>query len=288
MKDTILVVGATGTVGKQVAIELAKTGAIVRAATRDPETAIQRSGFPDGILPVRFDLEQENTFDEALSGVDRVFLMARPGDEESDKYAFPLIDAMARNGIKRVVDLSAMGAELRPDFALRRIELRLESSPMAWTHLRPNWFMQVFTAGSLLATLKQTRSIRVPAGAAKISWVDARDVASVAAATLGPDNIHEGKAYTLTGGEALDHAEIASLIESALGIPVKYLSLTDNEARIALKTAGFPPPWVERLITFYSLVRTGYASSVSPSVGEILHRPPITMTRFIEEYSHMF
>jgi len=283
MEGKILVIGSTGTVGRLLVSELVKAGALVRAATRDPATAAARAGFSGGVEVVPFDLELVSTFDGALEGVDRVFLVARPGDEQSDRYAFPLIDAMERRGVCRVVDLSAMGAELRPSFALRRIELRLEASRMAFTHLRPNWFMQVFTGGSLLASIRAMHAIRVPAAAARISWIDARDVASVAAVALGPGRAHEAKAYTLTGGEALDHAEISSVIGGVSGMAVRYEPISDDEARAALKAAGFPEQWVRRLITFYSLVREGYAAPISTAVQDILGRSPRKFADFARE-----
>jgi len=283
MEGKILVIGSTGTVGRLLVAELVKTGALVRAATRDPETVAVRAGFPDCVEVVPFDLERVSTFDGALDDVDRVFLVARPGDEQSDRYAFPLIDVMERRGVRRVVDLSAMGAEMRSSFALRKIELRLEDSRMAFTHLRPNWFMQVFMGGSLLASIRAFRVIRVPAAAAKISWIDAGDVAAVAAATLGLERIHEGKAYTLTGSEALDHAEVALAIGRASGMAVRYEPLSDDEAKDALKSAGFPEQWIQRLIMFYRLVREGYAAPISTAVQDILGRSPRKFADFARE-----
>ena len=162
MNTKILVVGATGTVGRPLVAELVNGGAAVRAATRDPARA--RGMLPDAAEIVPFDLERTDTFDDALQYVDRVFLIARPGDEHADHLAFPLIEAMERHGVRHVVDLSALGAEARPSFALRKVEQRLEASPMTFTHLRPNFFMQLFTGGSLLAAVRAS-AIRGAGGA---------------------------------------------------------------------------------------------------------------------------
>jgi len=185
MKGKILVVGATGTVGSSLVAELVKVGVPVRAATRDPVSAAARGGFSSEAEIVSFDLTRAETFNAALDGVERAFLVARPGDEHADLLAFPLIDAMEKRGVRRVVDLSAMGAELRPSFALRKIELRLEASTMAFTHLRPNWFMQMLAGGAFLAAVHATRTLRVPAALAKISWIDARDVSAARARRQG-------------------------------------------------------------------------------------------------------
>ena len=283
MAGKILVIGATGTVGRLLVSELATIGEPVRAATRDPATAAKRGGFSDKVEIAQFDLERVSTFARALDGVDSVFLVARPGDDNSDRYAFPLIDAMERGGVRRVVDLSAMGAELRPDFALRKIELRLESSRMTYTHLRPNWFMQVFTSGALRASIRALHAIRIPAADAKISWIDARDVAAVAAVALTRDGLHENNALTLTGGEALGYAEIASLIGEATGVAVRYEAVTEDEGKVVLKAGGFPEQWVERLTMFYRLVRQGYAAPVSTAVHDMLGRPARTFAEFARE-----
>ena len=73
------------------------------------------------------------------------------------------------------------GLRMRPDLGLRRVELALEGSGMDWTHLRPNFFMQIFCAGPHFAQISRLRQIRLPAGDAAISFIDARDVAAVAA-----------------------------------------------------------------------------------------------------------
>jgi uncharacterized protein YbjT (DUF2867 family) len=286
MNDKVLVVGATGTVGSALVAELVKAGVRVRAATRDP-ARVARGSFPSAVEIVPFDLERAATFDAALDGVGRAFLIARPGDEHSDRLALPLLDVMEKRGVRHVVNLSAMGAELRPSFALRKIELHLEASSMAFTHLRPNWFMQVFTSGGHLDAVR-ARTLRLPAALAKIAWIDARDVAAVAAVALLSGRAHTGKAYTLTGGEALSYAEVAALIGESSGIQLRYEPSTEDEARRVLADAGFPPPWVERLIGFYRLVREGLAAPVSPAVEELLGKPARTFAAFAREHAAMW
>jgi len=283
----VLVIGATGTVGRSLVAELVRADTRVRAATRDPANAIRRGGFAKEVEVVPFDLERAGTFVGALDDVDRVFLVARPGDDHADRLALPLIDVMERSGVRHVVDLSAMGAESRPSFALRKVEQRLETSSLTFTHLRPNFFMQMFIGGALLAAVR-SRAIRVPAALAKISWIDARDVASVAAAALISERVHAGRAYTLTGDQALDHAEVAAIIGEASGSDLRYEAITEDEARRVLSRAGFPPPWVERLVGFYRLVREGLAAPTSPVVRELLGRRARTFAAFAREHAAMW
>lgn len=281
MAGPILVIGATGSVGSGLVEQLGRKGEKVRAATREP--ADRRS--PDNAVEfVEFDFERPQTFAAALDGVDRVFLIARPGDDHADRVAFPLIDEMKRQGVRHVVNLSAMGVEARDDFALRKVERYLEESGIGFTHLRPNFFMQVFSTGPLLLDIRSTGAIHIPAAGAKLSYIDARDIAAVAAATLTEQG-HMGKAYTLTGGQALDHHEIARAISGAAGKTIQYVAITEETALRVLAAAGLSPERAERLIGFYRLVRQGFCASVSSDVQTVLGRPPISFEQFAKDHA---
>lgn len=278
--EPVLVVGSTGAVGSELVKRLRDKGERVRGATRNPSDAVGRFGSAAEF--VRFDLEQSETYAPALAGVDRVFLMSRPGDDYSDRLAVPLIDEMKRQGVRHVVDLSALGAERNDDFALRKIEKHLESSGMAFTHLRPNWFMQVFTSGPLHVGIRADAAISLPIADAAISYIDVRDIAAVAAAALTVDG-HAGKAYALTGPESLDHHTIASTISLAAGRTIRYVPISEDAARQAIQSAGLSPQRAERLLGFYRLVRQGACAPVSPDVENILGRSPIAFSQFAKD-----
>jgi uncharacterized protein YbjT (DUF2867 family) len=283
MNDPILVVGATGAVGGELVGQLLLKGERVRGATRNPTDASRR--FGSAIEYVQFDLQRPETHATALIGVKRVFLIAPPGDDHSDRLAIPLIDEMKRQGVRHVVDLSAYGAETRDDFALRKIEKYLEASGMAFTHLRPNWFMQVFSSGPLLASIRSNAAIAIPAADAKISYIDVRDIAAVAAVALTTGG-HKDKAYTLTGPRSLDHDEIAHGISIAVGKAIRYVPIGDENARKAILSAGLSSERTQRLIGFYRLVRAGACALVSPDVESVLGRAPIAFEQFAVDYAH--
>jgi uncharacterized protein YbjT (DUF2867 family) len=272
----VLIVGASGKVGGELLRLLEANDVKVRAATRSPE---QRHARQDTTEWVTFDLERPETYGPALSGIRSVFLIARPGDDHPETTALPLIASMRQAGVEHVVDLTAMGCEVRPDFGLRKVELALEGSGLAFTHLRPNFFMQIFTSGLHRAQIMMRRQIRLPAADACISFIDVQDIAEVAARCLLAAE-HRSQAYTLTGGVAISHTMVAKAIADATQTAVQYVALTEDEARADLAAAGLPSANVERLIEFYRLVRTGAAATVSPSVEKILGRPPRTFTDF--------
>ena len=281
MAGRVLVLGATGNVGAAVVAALLRCGEPVAAATRRPADA---SPPLDGAVRVRFDYEDPGTFAAALSGTDRVFLAVRPGDDEADRTAIPFIDAAREAGVRQVVALTAMGVERLDGTALRAIERHLEQTGLGWTHLRPNYFMQIFAREPLLQGIRGAAVIRVPAADASLSFVDVRDIAEVAAAALTSQG-HDGQAYTLTGPTALTHGDVAALISGATGRAVRYEPLDDAQARAAMLASGMPPARVERLLGFYRMVRAGWCSPISPAVAAVLGRPPRSLSEFVREHA---
>lgn len=282
---SILVTGVTGTVGGALVEELVRRGSPVRGASRNPSRA--RTITPACREWVPFDLERPETFGAALDGIERVFLIARPGDDDPDRTAAPFLQAMVDAQVRHVVTLTAMGADRRDDVSLGRLERLVEDTGLPWTHLRPNWFMQVFATHPLLSAIRATGRIEVPAAHAPISWVDARDVAGVAAVTLTePD--HEARAYVLTGSEALDHAQVAGILGDVSGRALAYRPLDEETGRRAVLAAGLGARRAERLTRFYRLVRAGACAPVSGDIASVLGRPPTPFQRFATDHRHLW
>ncbi len=282
MTGRVLVLGGTGSAGAALVNALAGAGTPVAVATRRPHGA-RPGDAPGGAVQVRFDYDAPETFAPALAGVDRVFLMVRPGDDEAHLTAIPFLEAVEQAGVRRVVALTAMGVERMEGAALRQIERRLEQSALAWTVLRPNFFMQIFARDALLEGIRASGVIRLPAGDAALSFIDVRDIADVAATVLTTPG-HEGQAYTLTGPEALTHEAVAGLISGAGGRAVRYEPLDDDRAASALAAAGLGADRIARLLGFYRAVRAGWCEPVSPDVAGVLGRAPRTMARFVREH----
>ena len=277
LMGTVLVTGATGRVGRGVVEELVRQGVRVRAATRRPGD--MHDTWPAGVETVEFDYDRPETFRAAVRGIDRLFLVVRPGDDHSDETAIPLLDAALAGGVTHVVSLTAMGVDRLPGSSLRRIECHVEATAPSWTHLRPNFFMQIFAAPPLLGQLQRGNALRLPAGEARLSFIDAADISAAAAAVLTDDS-HAGRGYTLTGPEALDHHEVARAIGAAAGRHVQYVPLEEGEARAEMAAGGLSAARVERLIGFYRLVRAGACAVMAPDLESILGRRPTTFEQF--------
>jgi uncharacterized protein YbjT (DUF2867 family) len=279
MNGTVLVMGATGEVGGRVMRGLETCGERVRGTSRVP----RRAAATHGGIWVKLDLERPATFRGALDGVDRVFLIARPGDDHPDRVAGPFIDAAREAGVARVVNLSAMGVEREPDFGLRRLELLLEASGLAYTHLRPNFFMQIFAGPPLLGQLA-AGVLRLPAADARLSYVDTRDIADVGVAALTEAG-HEGRAYTLTGPESLDHHEVTARLSAVAGRRITYEPVAEDAAAAFMGAAGLGPARVERLLGFYRRVRAGHSAPVSTDVETVLGRSGRSFEAFAGDYA---
>ncbi len=282
MSEKILIIGASGRVGSELAGLLIARGGDVRAAGRNPSAVAAK--LPGITEAVAFDFERPGTFVPALEGVAKVFLIARPGDNHSDEAAMPFIDAAVKAGIRRIVDLTAMGTEQDETFMLRRLEKYVEASGIPFVHLRPNWFMQNFSSGPMLADIRATGALHLPASDAKLSFIDTRDIAAVAFAAL-EEARHEARAYTLTGGEAMDHYEVVDILSRASGRAVAYVPLSEEAANAGLRKAGVPAALIERWTEFYRKVRQGFCAPVTHDTQAVLGRPEIRFEQFARDHA---
>ncbi|OJW16734.1 MAG: epimerase [Planctomycetales bacterium 71-10] len=269
MSEAYLILGATGEVGRRVLATMRARGLAVKGASRRAE----------GPGMVRFDLLDPATHGPAFEGASAVMLVSRPGDEEAHLHAAPVVAAMAAAGVRRVATLSALGAERREDFSLRKVERLVEGSGMAWAHVRPNFFMQMLARPPLSAEVVAKGTLGLPLADARIAYVDAEDVAAVMVRALADDAL-AGRGIDVNGPEALDHRRVAGAIARATGRDVRYIPLDEAEAGRLLESRGFPPAHVERVLRFYALARQGWCAAPDAEVAGLLGRPLGTFDRF--------
>ena len=189
---TYLVTGASGTVGSNIVKDLVAQGHQVRATTSRKD-AIGKRGNVETVL---LNLATGEGIAAALKGVDGAFLLAPPGYADQQKLLSPLVAEAKKQKTGKVVLMTAMGANAA-DTPFRRVEQELEASGLRYNIIRPNWFMQnfqTFWAHGINADGK----ISLPAGSAKTSFIDARDIAAVAVRLLTTHD-EDGKAFDLTG-----------------------------------------------------------------------------------------
>lgn len=284
---TILVTGATGTIGSQVvqalsAAEHVKAGVKVRAAVR---AATEAQGLAKGnVTPVDFDYEKPETITAALAGVDRLFVLT-PMVERQDVLMVRLVDAAKAAGLKRIVKLSAFGADAEPGITLGRAhragEKHIAASGIAWTVLRPNNFFENFIN---FYGPQKDGNIYLPWGQAAASFIAAADVGAVAAVTLTTDGpAHEGKAYDLTGPEAITVAQAARAIAEVTGRTIAYVDVPEEAARKAM--AGAPAWMTDQLLELHGVVKAGYSARVTDAVPKLLGRPATSFLAFAKAHA---
>lgn len=281
----ILVTGANGTVGKEVLKEVAKSGAKHRAMFRSPEDA---KNAPAGTETVIADFAKKETLAAALRGVDNVYLVCSPVPElvqlESN-----VIDACAAAGVKHLVLNSALGAaDYDRSFPSwhRKVEDKLRGTRLSWTILRPNSFHQN-TVTYYAPSIRSEGAFYSSLGDSRMSYVDVRDVAAVAALALKGAE-HAGEVYELNGPEALTSSEIAGKIASHSGRSVKYVDIPMDAQRKAMLDMGMPDWQVTALVELQQYYLSGKGGEVDSTLKNLLARSPITMDEFLKENAGRF
>src|SRR5690606_25034317 len=222
--DVITVIGSTGNIGRELVDLLSDEEAPVRAVLRNT----RRIRTVPGVVWIKADVTDESLLKPLLAGTSRLFLLTgnKPG---FGRIQINVIRTAESLGVKHVVKLSALGASprTRAPLALEHWEAEqaLEASGMTWTILRPHTFMQNWL-GEVAETVRSEGAIYAAIGEGKVPFIDARDIAAVAAEALLHPEKHSGQRYVLTGGEAVGYREVAEAISKATGTPVVYHSLS--------------------------------------------------------------
>jgi uncharacterized protein YbjT (DUF2867 family) len=275
----IVLTGATGTIGRALLANLAHRGYRPKALVRLGSSAAIEP-FAD-VVPV--DLEQPETLRDALTGARELFLLT-PLHPRQDELQCGVIDAALDAGVTHVVKLSALGADPTAGTLIQRqhgrAEAALAESGMEYTLLRPNAFMQ--NAIQWLATIEKLNAVVVPAGDARVSMIDARDVAAVAAKALTEPGL-EHAVLDLTGPEALSYAEAAACLTHLCGRPIRHLNLAPEDAASAMRMAGMPDWAVRARLELYATYRAGEAERVTTTVSDLIGRPARRFISFAAE-----
>jgi uncharacterized protein YbjT (DUF2867 family) len=282
--NRILVIGATGNVGRQVVYQLEAAGARCRAMTRNPDAA----GLPPEVEVVRGDLTVPETLDRCLAGMDTVFLVwvAPPA---SAPGALERIAAHAR----RIVFLTAPLKTRHPFFQqpnpsremAERIERLIETSGLEWTFVRAGMF-----AGNARhfwgPQIRGGAVVRWPYLDAPTAPTDERDVAAVAVRALREDG-HAGAEYVVTGPQSLTQAEQVHTIGRAIGRPVRVEEISAEEARSELLPVLGSPIFVDMLLGAWAAAR-GQPAFVTSTCADVTGAPARTFLEWATDHAAEF
>ncbi|WP_411036896.1 NAD(P)H-binding protein [Shinella sp. BYT-45] len=275
MTRTVLITGARGKTGREVARQLATEPDVeVRAGSSRPENT--GSGGA-AVRSVRFDWQDAETWRDAIAGIDAVYLM-RPDLPEAPQMVAELVEFTPDS---HVVLVSEQGAEkLGDDHWVRRVENAVTGKAGSWTILRPSWFQQNFIDPRFYRdAIRRDRTLSMPSGGAPIAWVDTRDIAGVAVRALLDPDTHRGRHYTITGPEGVTIPEVAELLSAALEATVTAVEQPLADALYGLD------PWIAGVLDdLYRRVKVGDFGGLSRTVETIAGRKPTSLKEFIREH----
>lgn len=280
----MFVTGATGTVGSALVELLLARGERVVVGVRD-DGATSRVPPDAEARPFRFG-DAPVALEGALRGADRLFLLRPPAIADVEAKLFPVVDAARRVGVRHVVFLSLQGVQVNRRTPHHAVEAYLRASGAPWTFLRPNLFMQNFTS-TYAAEIRERDRIFVPAGRALTAFVDARDVARVAAAVFTSPG-HVRRAYTLSGEQSLSYRHVARLLSEVLGRPIRYSAPSEDEYLAHLATQGLPRDYLEVQRMIHRVVRLNVSALPNRSVRRLTGTPATTFRRFAEDHAALW
>lgn len=269
------VTGAAGGVGGRVARRLEALGLPQRLVVRDPAKAPEVAGAQ--VVPGTY--ADGESMRRALDGIDTLFLVS--GRESPTRLAehYSVVDAAEAAGVRRVVYTSYLAAAPDATFILARdhfaTEVRIRSTPMAYTFLRDSMYLD-----SVPMMVWADGVIRGPAGDGRVACVARDDVADVAVLALTQAG-HEGATYDLTGPEARTFAEMAAVLGRHLGRTIRYENESLDEARASRAGFGAEAWEVEGWVTSYAAVATGEMDVVSDVVQRVTGHAPLSLEAYL-------
>jgi uncharacterized protein YbjT (DUF2867 family) len=279
----IFITGAGGTVGREVVKQLKLAKVPFRVAYFSPEKV--EAALANGIEAVTIDYNRPETLRAAFQGCDKLFLLG-PNALNQTQLELNAVEAAKAVGVQHIVKQSVMGGEAE-DFSLallhRPVEQAIELSGMAWTFLRPSSFMQnVVTFMS--ETIKAESAFYSASDAGKIAHVDVRDIAAVAVKAL-TEPTHGGRAYTLTGSEAITYDELAQELSTVLGHAISHISLPPEDLKQAMLAEGMPEAIADRMLDLERYYREDKANRITNDIQQVTGQEPRRFAQYVRDYA---
>lgn len=274
----ILVTGFTGKVGLQVANYLKDIDIPILCGVRNVERA--RDKFGDIYEYVSLDFSDPTTFDGALENIDRIFLMYPPG--ENLPFATFLEKAKDKE-IKHITYLSLKDVQFMPFIHHYKMEKLIKSYNIPYTFVRAGYFMQNLN-DFLCKEIKERQRIFVPAGKGKTSFIDTRDLAEISALTLVNEGKHKNQIYAVTGNEALDFFDVASIMTEVLGVKIQYTNPSVKEFREYMKKIGEDEGFVNVVVGVHMPTKLGLAKGIKHDYEKVTGKTPTNIRKYIEDF----
>ncbi len=280
---TYLITGATGAIGSRVVDRLLALGDRPRVFVRDPRKARVRYG--NRVDVAVGDLADATSLLAALAGVDVLFLV-NSGPELASRDRAAAESAKAA-GVKHLVKLSSMDARQNVGTGAwhARGEAAIRASGIAFTFVQPAGFMSNALAWS--ASIKAEGVIGAPTGDGRIAFIHPDDIAAVATEVVTTGQ-YKGESLPITGPEALNHSEMTAKIGGAIGKPVRFHPISEEQERQQMMESGDPPAIIEAHMSIYRAIREGRLAGVTDNVERVLGRQPRSFDQWAQENAAAF
>lgn len=282
-RPNILITGATGNIGRALVAQLAQmTSAHVVASSPKGQPV---AGVPSRAL----NLLDATSAQAAMQGIDLLFLLT-PAHPDMEAMTAHAVQAAQAAGVQHIVRVSGAGADSASDIAIARLQGRCDQlvidSRLDYTLLRPKNFMQNFA--TFLRDMIRAGAVYSSQGDGRVPFIDARDIAAVAAKVLIEPAAHSGQAYTLTGPEALTNAEALAEIEQTIGRKVSLVAISEEQAIVGMRQVGMPEPMVQAMSSLNRVIAAGWVAEVTDDVPRLLGRPATRWADFVTEHRNVW
>ena len=282
----ILFTGLTGAVGTEIVKLLPEFGIQARGLVRDPAKAdLIRAA---GVEAIPGDLGDPVTVKEALQGCDKAFLLMANSRQQLDLEK-GFVDAARASGVRRLVKMSANGANSNSTSLLKRYhgnsEQHIRESGLSYTLVRPNYFMQ--NMFHVAASIVEQDKYFMPMRDGQVGIIDVRDVARFILTVLTRPG-HENKTYEITGPELVSFHDIAGQLSEVMGREIRYVDVPAEDFKESL-SQWVPDDWyVETVSDMFKLTAQGRGALLNDIYSQVTGRAPTTLKQFFQDYASFF
>lgn len=285
----ILITGATGNIGVELIRFLNKieTSFRIIAGVRNIEKA--KNLFKDypSLEYVHFDFEDSKTFDTALNGIDRIFLLRPPHISDVDRYFKPLIETIKKKEINKIVFLSVQGAEKSKVIPHNKIERLINEYSLDYIFMRPAYFMQNLTT-TLIEDIRSKRAIILPSGRAKFNWIDVENIGKAGAVLLNKFHDYKNQSFEITGMENESFYKVTEMINSVIKSSIRYQNVNPFRFYRIKKREGMVKGMIIVMIMLHFLPRLQKQPGISNTYEKLTGEKPTDLKSFIHREKQKF
>ncbi len=282
----ILITGATGKTGYEVAKNLGALGVPFKTLIRDPDKASQITEL--GGQPIVGSIEDDVLLNQALEGVNRTLILL-PNSDQQLSLEKRFVDAAVKAQVKHVVKMSSMEALPEATRTIPRMHVESENhikdSGLSWTMIKPNFFMQNLLGSG--KTIKEQNKFFFPFANGTTAMMDVRDIGLFIAKVLSGEG-HENQNYEITGPELLSFHEVAEKFSLVLGTEVNYVNVPMDAYKTTLSQFVTNQWHLDAVIDLFEDIAEGGLDYTTTTFSDLTGKSPCSLEQFIEEHLSVY